>query len=173
MKPHAEHRSKAPARLSFEIVTVSSSRWRKKKEGEEFRDESGDAADLLIRNSGHAVSGRRLVPDSKPMIEKEVRDFLKGKDDVLLLTGGTGAAKADVTIEVARPFFEKELDGFGELLRRVSYDEIGAAAFLTRATAGVSKGKLILCLPGSPGAVTTAMKTTIAELPHVLYVARL
>ncbi len=173
MKPHAEHRSKAPARLSFEVVTVSSSRWRKKKEGKEFRDEAGDVAALLIQDAGHSVSRRRLVSDSRPMIEKEVKDFFKGKDDVLVLTGGTGVAKADVTIEAVRPFFEKELDGFGELLRRVSYDEIGAAAFLTRATAGVSKGKLIVCLPGSPGAVTTALKTTIAELPHVLYVARL
>ncbi len=173
MKPHADHRSMAPARLSFQVVTVSSSRWRKKKDGIEFQDEAGDNADLLIRNAGHSVARRRLVPDSRPMIEKEVKDFLKGKDDVLVLTGGTGAAKADVTIESVRPYFEKELDGFGELLRRVSYDEIGAAAFLTRATAGVSKGKLILCLPGSPGAVTTALKATIAELPHVLYVARL
>jgi molybdenum cofactor biosynthesis protein B len=172
MKPHEKHRSEAKARLSFRVVTVSSSRHRKKTEGKEFDDESGDVAVKLIEEGGHVVSSRDLLPDDGRLIGKAVRGFLRGKDDVLLFTGGTGVARADVTIEAATPFFEKELDGFGELLRRKGYDEIGSAALLTRATAGVSKGKLILCLPGSPGGVRTALESTLGELPHVLRVAR-
>ncbi len=172
MKPHEKHRSESKGELSFMVVTVSTSRYQMLKESREYRDESGDVAVKVILESGHSVSGRGLVSDSKDMIAKEVRGFLRGKDDVMLLTGGTGVAKRDVTIEAVRPFFEKELDGFGELLRRVSYDEIGAASLLTRATAGVAKGKLILCLPGSPGAVKTALDTSIVELPHAVHIAR-
>jgi molybdenum cofactor biosynthesis protein B len=172
MKPHEKHRSEATGRLSFRVVTVSSSRYQKKSEGKKFEDESGDLAGTLIVQAGFSVSSRSLLPDHRRLIGKAVKEFLGSKDDVLLFTGGTGVAPSDVTIEAARPFFEKELDGFGELLRRKGYDEIGAAALLTRATAGVSKGKLILCLPGSPGAVRTALESTIGELPHVLHVAR-
>lgn len=173
MKPHEKHREVAKGQLSFRVVTVSSSRYRKMKEGNEYADESGDVAVRLILESGHSVSGRSIVSDDVGMIKKEVGPFLGGKDDVLLFTGGTGVAKADVTIEAVRPFFEKELDGFGELLRRVSYDEIGAAALLTRATAGVAAGKVIICLPGSPEAVKTALVATISELPHAVHIARL
>ncbi len=173
MKPHEEHRAEAPARLSFEVVTVSSSRYEKSKAGKNYEDEGGDVVVSEIRKAGHSISSRRLVSDSGRMIGKEVRNFLSGKADVLLLTGGTGVAKRDVTIETVRPFFEKELDGFGELVRRVSYDEIGSAAMLTRATAGVAGGKMIVCLPGSPGAVRTALRSTISEIPHALYIARL
>ena len=173
MKPHEKHREAAEGRLAFRVVTVSSSRYRKMKEGTEYADESGDVAVRLILEAGHSVSGRSLVSDDVGMITKEVRKFLGEKDDVLLFTGGTGVAKADVTIEAVRPFFEKELDGFGELLRRVSYDEIGAAALMTRATAGVAAGRVILCLPGSPGAVKTALTTTISELPHAVHITRL
>jgi molybdopterin adenylyltransferase len=172
MRPHEKHRSEAPTRLSFRLVTVSTSRYQMKKEGKDFTDESGDVAASLIGKAGHVVSGRSLLPDIKGTISKAVKEFLSSGDDVLLLTGGTGVARADVTIEAARPFFEKELEGYGELLRRIGYDEIGAAALLTRATAGISRGKLILCLPGSPEAVETALKSTMAELPHALRVAR-
>ena len=106
------------------------------------------------------------------MIRTEIKNFLSGKEDVLLLLGGTGVSKRDVTIETARPFFEKELDGFGELLRMTSLKKVGASAMLTRATAGVSGGKLILCLPGSPDAAVTALKGFGKEFPHVLFVSR-
>ena len=106
------------------------------------------------------------------MLRREVKGFLAGKDDVLLFTGGTGVSSRDITIETVRPYFEKEITGFGELLRRVSYDEVGSAAMLTRATAGVARGKLLVCMPGSPGAVETALRTTMSEFPHILFVAR-
>jgi len=142
------------------------------KDGKPAPDESGDLAANLLAEAGHVVTRRKLIPDDGDEIRKQVKKFLGTKDDALLLTGGTGVAKSDVTIEAVRPFLEKELEGFGELFRRTSYDEIGAAAYLTRATAGVSAGKLILCLPGSPAAVRMALEIGMGEFPHLLYVAR-
>ncbi len=156
----------------MQLVTVSSGRYAKKRDGEPFTDEGGDVAEKEVRKSGHTVSGRTLISDEAAMIRKAVKGFLAGTDDVLLLTGGTGVSSRDVTIETVRPFFEKEITGFGELLRRLSYDEVGSAAMMTRATAGVAKGKLLVCMPGSPGAVRTALRATAGDFPHIVYVAR-
>jgi molybdopterin adenylyltransferase len=89
-----------------------------------------------------------------------------------VLTGGTGVSSTDVTIETVRPFFEKEIEGFGEIFRSVSYQRIGPAAALSRATAGVARGKLVMCLPGAPDAVRTALELFVGEIPHVLHLAR-
>jgi len=151
---------------------VSSSRYQKKKAGANFKDEAGDAAELEAKKAGHLVTGRQLISDDATMLRREATRFLKGKDDILLLTGGTGVSSRDITIETLRPYFEKEIPGFGELLRRVSYDKIGSAAMLTRATAGVARGKLIVCMPGSPDAVRTALRASLSEFPHILFVAR-
>ncbi len=153
-------------------MTVSSSRYKKKEEGVDFTDESGDAAEAELKKSGHALSSRTLVSDDRNMISNEVRKFLSGNDDVLLFTGGTGVSKRDVTIETVHPFLEKELPGFGELFRRMSFESVGAASMLTRATAGVAKGRLIVCLPGSPRGVETALRATLSEFPHAIFVAR-
>ena len=112
------------------------------------------------------------MSDDRRMISKEVKAFLSGGNDVLLLSGGTGLSSRDITVETVKPFFEKELEGFGELVRRLGYDEVGSAAALTRATAGVASGKLVVCMPGSPGGVETAMKAFAAEFPHVVFIAR-
>ncbi len=154
------------------MVTVSSSRFSRKEAGEECTDEGGDVAVAELRKAGHRVSGRSLISDDVTMIRQAVGDFLSGKDDVLLFTGGTGVSPRDVTIESVRPYFEKELDGFGELLRKLSYDEIGAAGVLSRATAGVARGKLMVCMPGSPGAVRTCLGAFAAEFSHVVFIAR-
>jgi molybdenum cofactor biosynthesis protein B len=154
------------------IVTVSSSRYAKKRGSQAYTDEAGDVAEEEVRRAGHAVTGRGLISDEARMLRSEASRFLSGREDVLLFTGGTGVSHRDITIETIRPFFEKELTGFGELLRRISFDEVGSAAILTRATAGVAKGKLLVCMPGSPGAVRTALKVSVAEFPHILFVAR-
>lgn len=122
--------------------------------------------------AGHAIAGRGLISDDPTMLRKEVAKFLSGNDDFLLFTGGTGVSSRDITIETVRPYFEKEIPGFGELLRRISQDEIGTAAMLTRATAGVAKGKLMVCLPGSPGAVRTALRASLPEFPHIVFIAK-
>jgi len=170
MQPHEEHRRKAERRLRVAVVTVSTSRYAKMKEGSSYTDEGGDAAAEEAVSAGHAVSRRSMISDDQTMLRREVRKFLTGKEDVLLFTGGTGLSPRDVTVETVRPYFEKELEGFGELVRRLGYDEIGGAAILTRATAGVASGKLIVCMPGSPGAVRTAMKAFAREFAHALFV---
>jgi molybdenum cofactor biosynthesis protein B len=172
MKPHEEHRLRATKRLRVNIVTVSTSRYEKKVGGLEFSDEAGDAVEEETKKAGHLVAQRKLVSDDRAMLRRETKAFLAGNDDVLLFAGGTGLSHRDVTVETVRPFFEKELEGFGELIRRLSYDEVGSAAVLTRATAGVAHGKLIVCMPGSPGAVTTSMKALVGEFPHALLIAR-
>lgn len=171
MKPHTKHRSDAVARLSFVVVTVSTSRFRAGA-NERETDVAGDVACEEVARGGHFLAGRTLVSDDLKMIQREVRRFLSGKSDVLILTGGTGLSKSDVTVESVRPFFEKEMEGFGELVRRLSYNEIGSAAILSRMTAGVAGGKLILCLPGSPDAVRVSLQGTMDEFAHAVYIAR-
>jgi molybdenum cofactor biosynthesis protein B len=153
-------------------VTVSSGRYEKKKRGRPFRDESGDLAEKIIRNRGHTLESRRLIPDKRELITKTLRDFLRGKSDVVVFMGGTGVSSRDVTIETVEPHFEKELEGFGELFRAISFRKIGTAAALSRATAGVKRGKLLLCLPGSPDAVKTALELFVGEFPHIISIAR-
>lgn len=154
------------------MVTVSSSRYASKLLGKEPGDESGDVAQKRIKALGHRVLRRVLVSDDARAIAAEARDFLAGEGDVLAFLGGTGVSKTDVTVEAVKPLFEKELEGFGELLRSSSFARIGAAAMLSRATAGVANSKVILCIPGSPDAVKQAFDVFGAELPHLVSVAR-
>ena len=171
MKPHETHRAAARHVLTFHLVTVSSSRYKMMHSGSEYKDESGDLASQLILEAGHKVGSRTLLPDEKVMIRRVVQDFLKNGGHVMVLVGGTGVSSSDVTVESVVPFFEKELTGFGELLRNISYQTVGSAALLTRAAAGTAKGKLIVCLPGSPNAVEVALRNFISEFPHIVSIA--
>ncbi len=171
MKPHEQHRDHSRRTLSFHLVTVSSTRFKLMTEGSEYRDESGDLAAHMVQDAGHKIESRKLLPDSNTMIRGAVRDFLDGDASAIVFIGGTGVSHSDVTVETVVPFFEKELTGFGELLRNISYQKIGSAAMLTRATAGTAKGKLIVCLPGSPGAVETALQNFLSEFSHIVSVA--
>ena len=137
------------------------------------RDESGDLAQEMVEATKGVVVERALVPDDAKLLRSTVSRALREKDlDVIVLTGGTGVSTTDVTIETVRPLFEKEIEGFGEIFRSASYQRIGVAAALSRATAGVAKGKVILCLPGSPDAVRTALELFVGEIPHVLHLTR-
>ena len=171
MKPHETHRAEAKQALDFHLITVSSSRFKLRSTGSEYQDESGELAVRMIQDAGHRVDNRILLPDLAGMIEDSVRAFLQSNAHVLVLIGGTGVSRDDITVETVKPFFEKELTGFGELLRNISYQTIGGAALLTRATAGTVQGKLVVCLPGSPGAVETAFKAFISEFPHIVSIA--
>ena len=149
------------------------SRYKLKSGRKAVPDESGDIAEKIVRRTGAKVASRTLLPDDGRLLKGAVLRALGEDDlDVVLLTGGTGVSTTDVTIESVRPLFEKEIEGFGEVFRAVSYQRIGPAAALSRATAGVAKGKLVLCLPGSPDAVKTALELFIAEVPHILTLAR-
>jgi len=156
----------------FRIVTVSTSKYAGKLRGDEIDDDSGNVAERMVRKSHGGISTHTLISDDRKMLTKEAEGFLEGTDDVAVFVGGTGVSHDDVTIETIRPFFEKELDGFGEMLREKSFHSIGGAAFLTRATAGVVRGKLIVCLPGSPDAVKTGLREALGVFPSVIKESR-
>jgi molybdopterin adenylyltransferase len=155
-------------------VTVSTSRYnRQAKEGRPVSDESGDLAQEMVERANGVVAERKLIPDDARLLRSTVsRALREGGLDVIILTGGTGVSTTDVTIETVRPLFSKEIEGFGEIFRSLSFEKIGAAATLSRSTAGVAKGKVILCLPGSPDAVRTALDLFLGEIPHVVHLAR-
>jgi molybdenum cofactor biosynthesis protein B len=167
---HREHGRKSAAIF---ILTCSTSRAEEKRKGLPVEDPSGDIIEKLMREAGHRITGRALIPDKISLLRTTIRRALKSEADVIIITGGTGISPSDVTIECIAPMLEKELPGFGELFRKISYDTIGSAAMMTRATAGVVRGKAIFCLPGSPDGVRTAVsKLIVLELGHVLSMAR-
>ncbi len=154
--------------LKFVIVTVSTTKHGKKMRNETVGDQSGDIAESLVKGAGHDVTKRFIIPDDLSMLRTRMTDFLQGQDEVIVFTGGTGVSPDDITIEAVRPHLDKELEGFGEMLRDRSYRRIGVPAFLTRATAGIAHGKLVVCLPGSPDAVKTALQMFIGQFPEVV-----
>lgn len=165
-----EHKASAPKLLGFASIAVSSSRYEGIKSGETVDDPSGNAIATLIEKAGFKIVHRATVSDNKDQIMGAVTNALNDPNvDVIITYGGTGISKSDVTIETLNPMFEKNIPGFGELLRKISFDEIGSASILTRATAGVVKGKVVFCLPGSKQAVETAMKYLILpESAHII-----
>jgi molybdenum cofactor biosynthesis protein B len=144
------------------------------RNGEKTDDKSGNIIERLALQAGHRVNSRYLISDSKRMIQKHVRKTLSSPEiDALIITGGTGLSPRDLTIESVSPFLQKNIPGFGELFRKISFEKIGSPAMLSRALAGSSHGKLIFCLPGSPDAVKTAMtRLILPEIGHMLKVSR-
>jgi molybdenum cofactor biosynthesis protein B len=120
------------------------------------------------------VVGRKMLPDSKSMLRRAAKEALALMPvDAVIVTGGTGLSPTDITIESLATVITKQIPGFGELFRRLSFDRIGSAAMMSRAIAGLVEKKVIFCLPGSPDAVQMAMQQLILpELGHVIRVAR-
>jgi len=162
MGVHHEQRARAPGSVGCGILIVSDSRT-------VADDASGAVIRTAIEGAGHRVSSHAIVPDERAAIRREVSRALARADVLaLIVSGGTGIASRDVTIESLADLWAKELPGFGELLRALSYDEIGSAAYLSRATAGVIEGKFVVVLPGSPAACRLAMeRLVLPELGHV------
>jgi molybdenum cofactor biosynthesis protein B len=169
-----KHKEKAPKQLNFAVITISTSRYRDSQAGKLVTDESRDLILKLLKDNGHTVVVQRLITDDKTMIQKTIREILESpKVDALISTGGTGITPADVTIEAVKPLLEKELPGFGELFRHLTYQELGSAAVMSRAIAGVAKGKAVFCLPGSPHAVKLCLERLILpETAHIVLHAR-
>lgn len=145
------------------VVTVSDTR-----RGEQ--DRSGATIERLLEDAGHAVVTRGWTPDDPAAIRRVVRVALERRDvDVVITTGGTGIAPRDRTPEALAPLVEAWLPGFGELFRALSYREVGGAAWLSRAAAGIARRRLLVMLPGSVAAVELALKRLILpELGHVI-----
>jgi molybdenum cofactor biosynthesis protein B len=169
-----KHKAEAPKKLKFAVVTISTSRFKLAKQGEKIRDEGGEIIVKLLTEAGHSVAYKELIPDDPKKIIGLLEKLLRMPQvEAVITTGGTGVARRDVAVEAVRSILEKELPGFGELLRMLSFQDIGSAAMMTRAIAGVARGKAIFCLPGSPRAVELAVKELILpEAGHVVKHAR-
>ena len=169
-----QHKATAPKQLNFAVFVCSTSRYQQLQKGEKIGDISGETVKALLSNAGHRVLSKKVIADNKRMIEDAVKSVLDSAElDVAIFCGGTGVASKDVTIETVSLFFEKTLPGFGEILRRVSYDKMGSAAVMSRAVAGVAKGKAFFCIPGSPDAVVISVEMLILpEAPHIVRHAR-
>jgi len=169
-----KHKAEAPKRLKFGIFVCSTSRYRKMEKGEQVEDVSGDLIEAFLKNAGHTVTFKKLIPDDKTSIAEGVQQALASPDlDAVVFCGGTGVATSDITIETVSPFLEKILPGFGEIFRLLSFDKLDSAAVLSRAIAGVAKGKAFFCIPGSPDAVRLCVKRLILpETSHIVKHAR-
>lgn len=162
-----QHRKLAVQTLGFGVITVSDSRT-------EADDASGDRIADLLGVAGHSLARRAWVADDVAAIRTALREMLASPEvDVVVLTGGTGFSPRDVTLEAVTPLLERPIEGFGELFRALSYQEIGAAAMLSRAGAGMVGARAVFAAPGSPKAVTLAMeKLILPEAGHLLSQAR-
>ena len=168
------HRAEAQKKLGFAIFTVSTSRYQQMEKNERVNDASGDLIVSILKKAGQTVAHRELISDDETMIKNAVQCVLKTSEiDAAIFCGGTGITGSDVTIETVQPLLEKVLPGFGEIFRQLSYEQIGSAALLSRAMAGVSKGKVFFCIPGSPDAVKLCFERLIlTEAGHIVKHAR-
>lgn len=146
------------------VLTVSDTRT-------ESDDQSGQTIIKALEGAGHAVKAYAIVKDEPDQIGTELRRWLQRGDlDLICTTGGTGISSRDTTIEVVRGLLDKELEGFGQLFRMLSWDEVGPAAMLSRTVAGLAGQTLVFALPGSSNAVSLALNRLIVpELPHLVW----
>jgi molybdopterin adenylyltransferase len=162
-----EHHAKTKHAVGCAIVTVSDTRTPE-------TDASGTCIRALLEEAGHRVVGYAILPDEPRRIRAHLEELfaLPGLEAVIV-NGGTGLAPRDTTYEAIVDVLEKRLDGFGELFRMLSFQQVGAAAMLSRAAAGVARGKIIVSLPGAPAAVELALqRLLIPELGHMVHLVR-
>jgi len=164
---HQQHRQQAPGSVRCAVITVSDTRTPE-------NDTSGQYMQQALTQAGHTVSAYAIVKDEPEEIRRLLLHFIQAEDtDAVLLSGGTGLSPRDGTYEVVQSCLEKELTGFGELFRYLSYEDIGAAAMMSRATAGVARGTVLVSMPGSSAAVRLALdKLILPELAHMTHIAR-
>ncbi len=160
---YQEHKEKAPRSVNCAVLTISDTRT-------EQDDDSGKLIRQKLSQSGHRVIFYAILKNEAESIKKKIGELLKQKElQVIITSGGTGVSHRDVTVDAVSSILEKKLDGFGELFRYLTYQEIGTASVMTRAIAGVAAGKVILCFPGSPAAADLAMdKIILPEIGHMV-----
>jgi molybdenum cofactor biosynthesis protein B len=158
-----EHKAHAPASVGCFVLTVSDSRT-------PDSDTSGRAIRALLEQAGHTITGHAIVKDEPAQVASAVRARLADdRTSVIITTGGTGVSSRDGTFEAVNALLEKRLDGFGELFRMLSFEEIGSAAMMSRAVAGTAARTAIFVLPGSENAVRLAMtRLVVPELGHIV-----
>jgi molybdenum cofactor biosynthesis protein B len=164
----AQHKAQAAAEgpISLAIVTVSDTRTPE-------TDANGAYLRREIEAAGHSVAGYRLIKDEPEQVIEALETLAATEAQIILFSGGTGIARRDTTYDALSQKLEKKLTGFGEIFRLLSYEEIGAAAMLSRATAGVYADTVIFSMPGSSGAVRLAWEKLIKpELQHLAWLVK-
>jgi molybdenum cofactor biosynthesis protein B len=176
LKVHEEHKHKAPKKTNLALVVVSTSRFNEIKSGNASTDKTIPKVRRFLKNDPSiSLVYTEIIPDSEEHINNILIKLMKDeKVDSILFSGGTGLTPKDITYETLEPRLEKKFDGFGELFRYLSFNEIGPSAMLSRATAGIlrsrKRNKSLFLLPGSPNAVILALKNIIIpELGHIQY----
>lgn len=168
----AQHRQNAPARVKFAVITISTSRYGvygSVPTPVQADDISGTVMVDLISGSGFEVMTYSLLPDNETLIAGKVRELVRSGINIIVISGGTGLAPEDVTLEAVEPLFDKKIPGFGELFRMKSLEDVGTAAILSRASAGIVDRCAVFCLPGSPAAVELAVnELIIPEAAHIV-----
>ncbi len=158
-----EHKSHAPAQVAAFVVTCSDTR-------QLPTDESGAAICSLLEGAGHTLVGRQVIKDDPSAIRAALASASAAGARAVIFNGGTGIGRRDSTVETLSPLFEKEIPGFGELFRQLSYQQIGSPAMMSRAAAGSIQGMVVFALPGSPQAVRLALEALILpELGHAVH----
>jgi molybdenum cofactor biosynthesis protein B len=159
----AEHKARAPRSVRCFVVTVSDTRT-------EATDSSGRAIADLLTAAGHVVAGRTILKDDADLVRGTLERQLATADvQAIIITGGTGITSRDSTYEAVTGLLQKRLDGFGELFRMLSFEQIGPAAMMSRACAGIVAGHIVVSLPGSEAAVRLAMeRLLLPELGHLV-----
>lgn len=160
-----DHREQATAKgvINLAIVTVSDTRTPE-------TDKSGQLIRTLAEAAGHEIVDYRIVKDEPDQVQQALDDFSAGSAQIVIFSGGTGISRRDRTYDVISQALEKTLPGFGEIFRMLSYEEIGAAAMLSRATAGVYQDTVVISTPGSTNAVRLALeKLVLPEIQHLAW----
>ena len=160
---HHEHKSQAPASVACFVVTSSDTR-------DEKSDSSGALICELLTGAGHTVAGRAIVKDEPAQLAEVLeKQATAAKAQAVIISGGTGLGRRDTTVETLAARLEKRLDGFGELFRALSFQEIGTPAMMSRAVAGTFRGMIVFALPGSPAAARLALaRLILPELGHAV-----
>jgi molybdopterin adenylyltransferase len=160
---HHEHKHHAPSSIGCVVITCSDTRTSE-------TDTSGYRIMHMLKDAGHAVAAYHLVKDEPSKIKAKIKSALGNKKvQAIIVNGGTGISKRDSTFEAVDAMLEKRLVGFGEIFRYLTYQEIGSPAIMSRATAGIIKGRILFSTPGSENAVRLAMeKLILPELGHLV-----
>ena len=156
------HKRGPAGSLTFSVLTVSSTRGLD-------QDSSGDLIARMVKESGHTVGERRVAVDDVSRIRETLKEMLAARPDIIIVDGGTGVTPKDVTVEAVRPLLEKEMGAFSTLFAVLSFDQIGAAAILSRACAGIIGRTALFCIPGSSKACQLALaRIILPEATHLM-----
>lgn len=160
------HKKHTPQDIKCGVITLSDSR-SNRKDGKNS-DASGKYIINLLKEKNYQIVQYEIIPDEKEELISTIKEMNDKNCDVIFTNGGTGLESKDITIETVKTLYEKEINGFGEIFRAKSYEELGSGALLSRASAGIYNKTIIFSMPGSPNAVKTAMSIIIDEIGHLV-----